>query len=65
MNAPAEAAPTRHDAAPETPSFSPADAAKTPGLELDSELLLLPDGRILAHHLTPEVAAALHAAGAR
>lgn len=31
----------------------------------ESELMLLPDGRILAHHLTPEIAAWLgEAAGA-
>ena len=32
---------------------------KLPGIELTSELLLLPDGRILAHHLTPELAVLL------
>lgn len=37
----------------------PADArAQKPApSEAGSELLLLPDGRILAHHLTPELAA--------
>ncbi len=34
----------------------------TPGIEVDAELLLLPDGRILAHHLTPELAALLQTA---
>lgn len=33
----------------ETPNAAP--------VEVGSELLLLPDGRILAHHLTPELAA--------
>ncbi len=33
--------------------------------EATSELLLLPDGRILAHHLTPELATVLHAATAQ
>ena len=31
-------------------------------VEVVSELLLLPDGRILAHHLTPELAALLRGA---
>ncbi len=32
-------------------------ARKPAPAEAGSELLLLPDGRILAHHLTPELAA--------
>ena len=33
-----------------------------PGSAVGSELLLLPDGRILAHHLTPELAEAVRQA---
>ena len=48
-------------AAPETsPTRSPANPAT--GIEVNGELLLLPDGRLLAHHLTPELAALLQAA---
>jgi hypothetical protein len=36
-----------------------------PGSAVGSELLLLPDGRILAHHLTPELAEAVRQALAR
>ncbi len=44
------------------PSAGPSDAATSPATESPaaSEILLTPDGRILAHHLTPELAAVLH-----
>lgn len=45
---------------PPEPSPSPA-----PGSAVGSELLVLPDGRILAHHLTPELAEAVRQALAR
>lgn len=59
---------------PEAPDLPPPAGPRSPQCVVDapmaapepvevvSELLLLPDGRILAHHLTPELAALLRGA---
>lgn len=45
---------------PSSPQAVPGEpVAGTEPVQVVSELMLLPDGRILAHHLTPELAAFL------
>ncbi len=57
MNPPPSPIATEPETALSRPATPPA-----PGIEVDTELLLLPDGRILAHHLTPELASLLQTA---
>ena len=45
---------------PSSAADRPVDALQP--VQVVSELMLLPDGRILAHHLTPELAALLRTA---
>ena len=54
-------APDQPGPAVPSPSANPPVDAPMP-VQVVSELMLLPDGRILAHHLTPELAAFLRTA---
>lgn len=48
---------------PSSPQAAPDKPVAVPEpVQVVSELMLLPDGRILAHHLTPELAALLRTA---
>lgn len=48
---------------PASPQAAPDEPVAVPEpVQVVSELMLLPDGRILAHHLTPELAALLRTA---
>ncbi|MFM8877760.1 MAG: hypothetical protein ACKOKG_01300 [Verrucomicrobiota bacterium] len=60
MNTPPDAPDRPGPAAPSSSANPPVDAP--PPVQVVSELMLLPDGRILAHHLTPELAALLRTA---
>jgi hypothetical protein len=44
------------------PESDPRPSGAAHRVEVASELMLLPDGRILAHHLTPELAALIEQA---
>jgi len=60
MNPTPESLDRHGPAVPSSAANRPVDAPQP--VQVVSELMLLPDGRILAHHLTPELAALLRTA---